>query len=85
MTITATSTITELPDFDIEFTKKPVPAPPVPADPVPVWIDSHDGGGEWSDGWTGETPLLPIKDTYEAYIDSISQEPINDFPEDWAL
>jgi len=54
----ARSTITELPDFDLDFT------PGVDYndnhDPtVPHWIENEDGSGQWSDGWEPDCGSIP--------------------------
>ena len=59
-----TSTIPELPDFDLEFDDldygDPIPfADTTPGGPkgsfaIPIWIENEDGSGQWSDGWKSE-------------------------------
>ena len=49
----ARSTITELPDFDLDF--DPEDGYNVQHDPtVAYWIENEDGSGQWSDGWQSD-------------------------------
>jgi len=51
----ARSTITALPDFDLDFALG-VDYNDSNDPTVPHWIENEDGSGQWSDGWESIEP-----------------------------